>query len=102
MDKILFIKHKKFQDVCIEVYLLDIINNNTGIKIYGDYWNMAFNGSFKIGHKKSKAIHEMNLENFMEEWEMFFYKKETKIDCLRYANWVNVNNSIFNKESLNG
>lgn len=91
--KTIFIKHKNFKDVCIELYtVLDVVQADNAqlkiVRIYGDYWNMGVNRSFRIGSKGSRALHDLTYDSFLRDWEMACYlSPKEELPCLRDINW---------------
>lgn len=85
----LFLKHKKFKDVCIQLFNYNI--DNSTITLYGEYWNMGVNKSHRIGEYIAYNTDLIKLEN---EWEMLDNPESSTLPHLRNANWSKID---FNK-----
>lgn len=76
----MFLKHKQFMDVCIEVRSLTK-NKDGALKIYGTFWNLGQSGtSFPIGEDVRLKIDEEAAPN----WEQCLDGCEN----LREAKWL--------------
>lgn len=67
----IFIKHKRFMDVCVEVK--KCYDYGHGIKIVGIWWNLGQVKSYRIGYKAFFNIAKIKIDNkrrtILSDWE---------------------------------
>lgn len=65
--------------------ILFLLNDDSVAKIVGDYENLTLSGYFKAKIFDGREWHFLNLEEFFENKEYKFSKKERSIDVVRYC-----------------
>lgn len=73
-----YIKHKHAKDVCY--YVKDVRKYGSTYKYRLEIWNMGFENSWRIDECVGENL---DLANFQ-------YLAGEKKDCLRYANWLDI------------
>jgi len=81
----MFLKHKKFKDVCIQLYNYNLENSN--ITIYGQYWNLGTKVSHRIGEY---IAYNMDTFKLQDEWEMWINPEPARLPKLRDVNWFKI------------
>lgn len=80
-----FLKHKKFKDVCIQLYNYNL--EESKITIYGEYWNLGTKMSHRIGEY---IAYNMDTSKLQDEWEMWINPEPARSPKLRNANWFKI------------
>ena len=88
----MFLKHKKFKDVCVQLYNYEITDKT--ITLYGEYWNVGINVSHRIGEYVS---YNLSLKKFYNEWDMCINLEKGRLPKLRNANWMVIDFELLNE-----
>lgn len=90
LKKGMFLRHKNFMDVCLQIQKPVILTQSKALKIRAIFWNMAFVESFFLHIKKSFRIERKDYSDWLfystGQFEYFTVKPS-----LRNAEWRELN-----------